>query len=122
MTYVIKKHVDKIGSWKKTHLPLGCFLCKMLPTSTLFRKTTLSLKLSSTYYLFVSIAECLLNSNISISKHRFKGAPKFRHCLNLMVSCVRPCIGTTLEGVDCLQVQIVWARCSKCKESVTREH
>ena len=61
-----------------------------------------------------------LNRNISLDKRRFKGALRnvwrsmvntkqstihlsYRHCLNLIVLCVRSCMGTTFErGDDCL--------------------
>ena len=43
----------------------------------------------------------------------------FKHHLNMMVSCVRSCMGTVFEGVDCLQTQIISAKCNKCKISAS---
>ena len=42
-----------------------------------------------------------------------------QHRLNLMVSCAKSFMGKTFERVDCLHVQIIWAKCSKYKESVS---
>lgn len=38
-----------------------------------------------------------------------------------MVTRVKFCIGTALEGVDCLQMKTIRAKCIKYKESVSLE-
>ena len=39
-----------------------------------------------------------------------------------MVSCISPWIGTTFEPVDCLQANIIRAKCNKCKDSVSLQN
>ena len=60
MIRVTKKYADVLVSWKKAYVPLACFLCKyftkkhfvLLKTNAMMgRKTTLSFRLSSIYYL-----------------------------------------------------------------------
>ena len=45
----------------------------------------------------------------------------FKHHINMMLSCVRSCMGTAFEGVDCLQAHTIRAKCNKCKESLLLE-
>lgn len=57
---VRNKYVDTLGSWKKTRVRVAYFLCKKITKKQFFklktinmmgRKTTLFLRLSSTYYV-----------------------------------------------------------------------
>ena len=40
MTYVTRKYVDILGSWKKKYVPLGCFLCKKITKKHFVRLKT----------------------------------------------------------------------------------
>lgn len=42
--------------------------------------------------------------------------------LNMMVSCVRPCMDTSYEGGDWLQVQTIRAKRNQCKENLLLEN
>lgn len=59
MICVTNKCVDNLGTWKKTHVPVGYLFCKKITKEQLFklktinmmvRKTILFLRSSSTYY------------------------------------------------------------------------
>ena len=81
----------------------------------------------------------LLNKNILLNKHRFNGAQKYllegmantkqptvyfgyKHCLNMMVLCIRSCTGKAFDGTDYFHAQIIRAKCCKCKASVLLEN
>ena len=40
----------------------------------------------------------------------------------MMVSCLRSCMCITFEGVDCILVQIIQAKCKKCKKAMSLEN
>lgn len=61
MACATKNYLDNLGSWKKTHVSLGYFLCKKITRKQfvqlktiemMVRKTILSPRLSSTHYSF----------------------------------------------------------------------
>lgn len=46
----------------------------------------------------------------------------YKYRLNMMVSCVSSCMGTSFKGVDCLPAYKIRTKCNECKESGSLEN
>ena len=99
---------------------MGRFICKNF--SSLLERGFINYELGA----FYNCRDCMKRSNILLNEHMFNGAekylPGYKHHLNMMVSCVRFCMGAEFERVVYLQTQIIRVICSKCQESVTLEN